>query len=404
MLTQGVLPCQEISRLISQGIINDPNGVSDSKIQPASLDLYLDRDLYLIGKRVSKDSVEELIRNSRDKINLEERIDLSNLNFHWLAKLKESLALSQEIEAYSNPKSTTGRSGKHVRLLTEENEPRYDVVPEGYNGDLYLLISPKIFTGSIKMGDSLNQLKFFRGDTDLTETALRTVHYGNPLLYYPDGIPVENNKIKIDKFGTNRAGIVLSIDCKYGDENNIVAWRSKKKVKGKIEMYNGRKPEEERLDWNEFWTPIFASKKGKISIEKGYFYILSSFECIKVHPYLSCTVAVSDPSYGEYRSHYAGFCDPGFGTAYFRRKADNKLVELEELSKGSQVTFELLAQEPRTFKHRESIGRVVFDLMAEIPSYIYGEVPEDKVDEIKNQRYNLQRGPKLAKYFKSYKI
>ena len=86
-----------------------------------------------------------------------------------------------------------------------------------------------------------------------------------------------------------------------------------------------------------------------------------------------------DPAMGEFRVHYAGFFDPGFG--YTASGVP-----------GSRAVLEVRSHEvPFVLEHEQIIGRLVFEPMAEEPEVLYGQTAISNY-----QGQNL----KLSKHFR----
>jgi dCTP deaminase len=87
-----------------------------------------------------------------------------------------------------------------------------------------------------------------------------------------------------------------------------------------------------------------------------------------------------DPAVGEFRAHYAGFFDPGFG--------------LEAAGGGgSRAVLEVRSREaPFLLEDGQTVARLVFEDMAEPPARIYGA---------EGSHYQRQ-GLKLSKHFRAW--
>ncbi len=159
----GTFPSQEIEKLVRQGCILASSGIAPEQIQPSSLDLTLSVEAYsmtgsllpLGGERV-RDLIE---RFARYPISLREPAVLVRDNV-YLVRLRESMALPAGVAAYANNKSSTGRIDLQTRVICDKN-PRYDKIPEGYSGELWLEVIPKSFDVKVRTGDALNQAIIF---------------------------------------------------------------------------------------------------------------------------------------------------------------------------------------------------------------------------------------------------
>jgi dCTP deaminase len=64
----------------------------------------------------------------------------------------------------------------------------------------------------------------------------------------------------------------------------------------------------------DFWEEI-RTDEGRIILDPGAFYILVSREAVTIPPDYAAEMAPYLAMVGEFRVHYAGFFDPGFGHA-----------------------------------------------------------------------------------------
>jgi dCTP deaminase len=68
-----------------------------------------------------------------------------------------------------------------------------------------------------------------------------------------------------------------------------------------------------------------------------------------------------DPSIGEFRIHYAGFFDPGFGYG-----------DRGEIP-GTKAVLEVRAHEvPILLEHGQLVGKLIYHQMAQLPERVYG--------------------------------
>jgi dCTP deaminase len=95
-------------------------------------------------------------------------------------------------------------------------------------------------------------------------------------------------------------------------------------------------------------------------LEPGDFYILASKERVRVPPEFAAEMVPFDPSVGEFRIHYAGFFDPGFGYG----SSDIK---------GTRAVLEVRAHEvPFLIEHEQFVGRLTYMPLLSKPEKIYG--------------------------------
>lgn len=357
MSQPGVLPAQTLRGLIASGAIHATPAIVPEQIQPASLDLrlgtvaYRVRASFLIGKgRKAADRITEFEMH---------RIDLSQgavleKGCVYVIPLMESLCLPQGITAVANAKSSTGRLDLLTRLITDGGT-EFDRIAEGYNGPLYAEVCPKSFSVLVRAGQRLNQIRFRQGQAVLSDAELTALNAQEPLV---------SGEALISE------GLGFSVDLKPA-QGDLVGYRAKPHT-GVVDLDKiGHYPA------SEFWEEIH-SQNGRIILDPGAFYILVSREAVTIPPDYAAEMAPFLAMVGEFRVHYAGFFDPGFGHA-------------EAGGAGSRGVLEVRCHEaPFVLEHGQIVGRLVYEKMAERPETLYGR-------EI-SSNYQGQ-GLKLAKQF-----
>jgi dCTP deaminase len=347
MLTDGILPSQEIRELIRAGHIRRVPEVADKQIQPASLDLTLGDVAYRVQASF-------LPRHATVEQRLEElqlkmvRVDLTRTTVFekgcvYIVPLCEELHLPDGISARANPKSSTGRLDIFTRLITNGGE-NFERVPPGYKGRLYAEVASRTFTVSVRSGMSLNQIRFIRGNPAPSERAIRRLDRQEPLVW-EKGTPkrplIEKKSLKV------------SVNLR-ADESSIVAYKAKQNAPvldlREINYYN---PE-------DFWEIKHDPGSKGLILHPGDFYILASKEEISVPPDWAAEMVSMDQDIGEFRIHYAGFFDPGFGY-------------LTGDIKGTHAVLEVRAHEvPFLIEHGQIVGRLVYWPLLARPDKIYG--------------------------------
>ena len=362
------LAAQSIRKLVEKNVVSAAVDIDLKRIQPASLDLTLFKEAYRVRG--------SFLPTKGDKIsNLLEKfalyaIDLSKehtleKNATYIVKLSESLKLPEDVCAYANNKSSTGRVDLQTRVLTNCN-PRFDKIHAGYTGPLYLELSSKSFLIKIKEGLSLNQLRFFNVSGGVNNVSLEEVYENYKLLYDREGNPIPKERALLDD------GLLLTIDM----ESEIIGYRSKNV--NQIMDLTKLKSAERR----DFFQPIYKPDRDYLFLEKGHFYILSSNEFVRVPPEFSVEMIPYDIASGEFRSHYAGFFDPGFGYGK------------EGEVKGTPGVLEVRVYEDDfILRPGQPVCKIVYDRLSEATEVVYGW------GELRSH-YAGQRGPKLAKFFK----
>ena len=363
----GILPSHVLARLLEQGrevTASEPFALG--QIQPASIDLrlgpvaYRVRASFLPGPAAT---VEEKLRTVfMHEVDLRDGAVLE-AGCVYIVPLLERAEFSARISGGANPKSSTGRIDVFTRLITDY-APSFDRVEPGYRGPLYAEICPQTFPVLVRKGSRLNQLRIRHGSPQFTDTQLRRLHELTPLV---DGEP------DID------AGLALSIDLKgsadagFKDGSRRIGFRAKKHT-GLIDV-----DKVGVLDPADYWEPIEANSRGDMVLDPDEFYILVSRERVAIPPDHAAEMVPFNPLVGEFRVHYAGFFDPGFG--YEAGKPPSARGVLEVRSR--EVPFIL--------EHGQVIGRLVFERLTDPPPAGYGE----------SLGSNYQRqGLKLSKHFR----
>ena len=355
----GVLPDSKLRQLIDAGAISASPPIIDAQIQPASLDLRLGMQAW----RLRASFLPGRGRRIEDRLPDFEmhRMDLSNgavleKGCVYLIPLLERLSLPQGITAVANAKSSTGRLDLLTRLITDDGT-EFDRLPEGYDGPLYAEICPRSFSVLVRPGMRLNQLRLREGQAVLHDRDLRALHAETPLVGGP---------ALIDQ------GLGFSVDLRPA-EGELVGFRAKPHS-GVVDL--------DRIgayDPREFWDPLHSSD-GRLILDPGAFYILVSRESVAIPPDYAAEMAPYLAMVGEFRVHYAGFFDPGFG--------------IGPLGTGARGVLEVRCHEaPFALEHGQVVGRLVYEKMQARPARLYGQ---DIASNYQGQ------GLKLAKQFSAF--
>ncbi len=356
--TVGILPAQRIEAMVGAGTIAAARPLDADQIQPASLDLRLGETAYRVRASFLPGPVtpvaERLAKLTLHEFSLAAGAVLET-GCVYIVPLMESLKLLAEIGAAANPKSSTGRLDIFTRIITDRAR-EFDIVPAGYAGPLYVEISPRTFPVLVRAGSRLSQMRFRTGEARLDDAALLALHRQQALV---DGEPRVDN------------GLTLSIDL-GGTAAGIVGYRAKRHT-AVIDV--DRRAAHDPLD---FWEPI-ARREPELILDPDQFYILVSREAVHVPPDYAAEMVPFDPLVGEFRVHYAGFFDPGFGHSAAG-------------GEGSRAVLEVRSHEvPFILEHGQIVGRLVYEPMTERPNRLYGQ------DMASN--YQAQ-GLKLSKHFR----
>ncbi|PVB63200.1 2'-deoxycytidine 5'-triphosphate deaminase [Labrenzia sp. 011] len=340
---EGILPERVIHAMFAGGEISAPEPPVSGQVQPASLDLrlgavaYRVRASFLPGPRIR-------VAHRLEQLKLH-TVDLAvgavlETGCVYIVPLQESLALAPDISATANPKSSTGRLDVFTRVITD-NGLAFDTVPPGYTGPLYAEISPLTFPILVRTGSRLSQIRFRRGHSLIPDARLEEVHKAHTLMSGGN-----------ERIGN---GVQLSIDLEGDGPGSLIGYRAKQHS-GLIDV--DKVGAHDPLD---FWEPIYRRRTAELILDPDAFYILVSQEAVHVPPDYAAEMVPFDPLVGEFRVHYAGFFDPGFGHAGAG-------------GIGSRAVLEVRSHDvPFIVEHGQTIGRLVYEHMAERPERLYGE-------------------------------
>ncbi|QGX98628.1 2'-deoxycytidine 5'-triphosphate deaminase [Roseovarius faecimaris] len=358
-MTSGVLSDRQIRDMIAQGGIGAASPILNDQIQPASLDLRLGdvahrvRASFLPGK--SSTVSERLGDLTMHEVPLTGGAVLEK-GCVYVVPLMERLHLPKGMTGAASAKSSIGRVDLMTRIITDQGI-EFDRIPEAYDGPLYAELCPQSFSVVVQPGQLLTQVIFRQGKTMLSDAELLDVHRTTPIV---SGTPVISE------------GLSFSVDLKPA-KGDLVGYRAKRHT-GVVDLSKLN-----HYDPADYWEEVRTSD-GRIILDPGAFYILVSREAIAIPPNCAAEMAPYLAMVGEFRVHYAGFFDPGFG--YDAAGGS-----------GSRGVLEVRCHEaPFVLEHGQVVGRLVYERMAEVPQQLYGA-------DIKS---NYQgQGLKLSKHFKS---
>ena len=368
----GILPDRMIAALAQAGAIRPAIPFAADQIQPASLDLRLGPKAYRVRasflpgpRKLVADRIAELALH---EIALSDGAVLET-GCVYLVPLLESLRLPADIVTSTNPKSSTGRLDVFTRVIADRVRA-FDQLDAGYDGPLYAEISPRTFPVLVREGSRLSQIRFRRGDAVLDGQALAELNARELLVDSPDA--------------DVRSGVAVSVDLSPhfsssplaggGRGEGIVGYRAKRHT-GLIDV--------DRRDGYavaDFWEPVAAHGSRSLILDPNEFYILASKEAVQVPPEYAAEMVPFDPLVGEFRVHYAGFFDPGFGYAAAG-------------GGGARAVLEVRSHEvPFILEHGQIVGRLVYEHMMARPDRLYGQGI--------GSNYQAQ-GLKLSKHFRA---
>ena len=358
----GIFSDGMIEALAASGAITAPIPFLDGQVQPASLDLRLGRRCwrmrasFLPGQngRVA----DRIAAYSLHEIDLTGGAVLET-GCVYVAELLEGLSLPADISATANPKSSTGRLDVFTRVICN-GASAFDTVAAGYCGPVYAEISPRTFPVLVRTGSRLSQIRFRRGAARINDAALTALHHRTRLVDRDAALILD--------------GVVLSVDLAGFGETGLVGYRGKRHT-GLVDVDRvGVYPVA------DYWEPIHLSGGRELVLDPNEFYILASKEAVHVPPDHAAEMVPFDAMMGEFRVHYAGFFDPGFGHAAAG-------------GSGARAVLEVRSRDvPFIVEDGQVVGRLTYERMAEVPRMLYGAGL--------SSNYQAQ-GLKLSKHFKA---
>lgn len=341
----GILPAKAIEQMFAEGTIKANRAPDSDQIQPASLDLRLGAKAWRVRASFLP-GPDAKVEDKLDKLILHE-IDLSKsavleTNCVYIVQLQEALTLPEGLSATANPKSSTGRIDVFTRVITDQGKA-FDRVEAGYTGPLYAEISPKTFPVLVRKGSRLCQIRFRNGGGFIPDEHLLHIHKEHTL------VSGGNDEHAISN------GVQVSIDLKGNGKDSLIGYRAKRHT-GVIDV-----DRKDAQDPDDFWEPIYNRGDATLILDPNEFYILVSQEAVHVPPNYAAEMVPFDPLVGEFRVHYAGFFDPGFGHSTVG-------------GTGSRAVLEVRSHDvPFIVEHGQTVGRLVYEHMQEVPETLYGE-------------------------------
>jgi dCTP deaminase len=278
--------------------------ILDQQYQPASLDLRLGEKVYRVqcsflpGQETVEKKLSSYTIHSK-RLTEDEGFPLEP-GVVYIIPLMEELALPPGIRGKANPRSTTGRLDLFTRVITDHGE-RFDEIPEGYHGPLYLEVLSRSFPVRVMRGLALSQIRFIRGTWRCTDPEVIDLYEREGALLYEGDEPIGIGEVML------REGLFLRVDLGGIAKTNWVGYKARRNSAlidlGRLNCY-------QILD---FWEPVFRDRNGRVILERGEFYLLTSKEKVRIPPNYAAEMVAYEQTSGELRTHYAGFFDPGFG-------------------------------------------------------------------------------------------
>jgi dCTP deaminase len=361
----GILPVQALGAMADAGVIlSGDNDFADGQLQPASLDLRLGAEAWRVQASflpgAESTVAQKLKKFAMHKIDLSEGAVLER-GCVYIVKLQESLALHDDLSAMANPKSSTGRLDIFTRLITD-NALEFEAVRAGYHGPLYAEISPRTFSVLVRAGSRLSQLRLRRGQPHISDDMMQDLQSKVGLVHGTDTPDI-------------RDGVALSVNLEPDTQSGMIGWRARKHA-GLIDI-----DAPASVAVNEFWEQLTPADltAGGLVLNPDEFYILASREFVTVPKDHAAEMRAYDTRVGEFRAHYAGFFDPGFGVADIGATPTRAVLEV----RSHDVPF--------LIEQGQTVCRLVYEPMSAIPETLYGSGGS-------GSNYQSQ-GLRLAKHF-----
>jgi dCTP deaminase len=342
----GILPSQELEQMVNvtREIFATTEPIREDQIQPASLDLrlgpvaYRVRASFLPGRDATVE--QKLSELSMHKMDMREGNVLER-GCVYIIPLLEGVSLKWRTSALGNPKSSTGRLDIFTRLITD-NGTEFDRVREGYKGPLYAEVSPRTFSILARTGSRLNQVRIRRGRPPSSDEKLRKLQQEFQLV----------ESISDDQI---RNGVPVTVDVRGEASDGIIGYKARNHA-GLIDIDISR-----GYDALDYWEPVYAPRRGGLVLDPAEFYILASREPVRVPPNYAAEMIAYDTLVGEFRVHYAGFFDPGFGHSETGGLQSRAVLEVR--------SYEV----PFVIEHGQTVGRLIYEPLTATPAKLYGQ-------------------------------
>ena len=343
--TTGILPYQAINEMRRSGEIFADTEIAPEQVQPASIDLRLGSVAYRVRASflpgLDSTVLEKIAGLDGYPIDLSEGAVLEK-GCVYVVPLMESLALNPAIAGLANPKSSTGRLDILTRLIADGSRA-FDRIARGYHGGLYVEIAPRTFSVVVRAGSRLNQLRFRRGSPQVSQSEIKRLHDDEQI------VRALGDETRLGEDGMLR----VTVDLGGAGDSDLIGYRARKHT--------------DRIDVDaigyydpmDFWEPIYIHRAPRIILDPNDFYILMTQESVGVPPDYAAEMVAYDTTVGEFRVHYAGFFDPGFGW--------------DRAAGGSRAVLEVRSHEvPFLLEHGQTVGWLRYEPMAGRPDRLYG--------------------------------
>ncbi|HKT18713.1 MAG TPA: 2'-deoxycytidine 5'-triphosphate deaminase [Stellaceae bacterium] len=339
----GILPFQAINNMVREHEIWSKTEILADQIQPASIDLRLGPTAWRVRASFLPGPDSTVLDKMRQLDAYP--VDISGgavleRGCVYVVPLLEALHLKSGVIAFANPKSSTGRLDILTRLIGDYSS-HFDRLERGYQGPLYVEIAPRTFSVVVHAGSRLNQLRFRRGSPVIAASELQRLHDSGQLVFADEST----------QDFTERKMLRLSVDLHGEGAGSLIGYRAKKHT-DRIDVEKVG-----HYDATDFWEAIHYHRDPPLILDPNDFYILVTREAVRIPPDYAAEMVAYDTSVGEFRVHYAGFFDPGFGWG----------------DAVSKAVLEVRSHEvPFTLEHGQTVGWLQYERMAGKPDRLYG--------------------------------
>jgi dCTP deaminase len=340
----GIVPWQDLHRMVHLKEIQAREPILDDQFQPASIDLRLGPTAYRVRASFLP-GPNATVHDKLRALSMHE-MDITNggvleRGCVYIIPLLELVSLKFRTSGIGNPKSSTGRLDIFTRLITDYGS-EFDRVREGYKGQLYAEVSPRTFSVLVRKGSRLNQLRIRRGNPLSSDEKLRRLHKEHELVEAMSEEDIKN-------------GVLVRVDVQGETTAGVIGYKARNHA-GLIDV-----DRRQAYEATEFWEPVMAPRQGGLVLDPAEFYILASQKSVKVPPAYAAEMIAYDTLVGEFRVHYAGFFDPGFGDADTGGAQSRAVLEVR--------SYEV----PFVIEHGQVVGRLVYEPLTAIPTKLYGQ-------------------------------
>jgi dCTP deaminase len=341
----GVLPSQALRAAIKAHEIAAARPIEAAQVQPASLDLRLGPVAYRVAASFlpgpRRTVAERLADLSLYEMALDDGAVLER-GAVYIVPLEERLRLKWRTSATANPKSSIGRLDVFARVITDRGT-RFDRIEEGYEGPLYVELAPRSFSIEVRRGSKLTQLRLRRGSPPVSARFHKQLQADYGLIGSDETVD------------PSKEGMPFTVDVKGIGDGAVIGYRAKRHA-GLVDVDHIR-----AYDPRDFWEPVHSRAGQGVLLEPEHFYILASRESVVVPPHVAAEMVAYDTTVGEFRVHYAGFFDPGFGCD-------------ETGGAGTRAVLEVRSHEvPFLIEDGQIVGRLTYERLAAPPDTLYGQ-------------------------------